>query len=176
MAHRDEHHEATDGLENLLKKANHDLTLVQLKLDKEFQQTYPENANPMKIVSRIKKLQEDLFTLKDQCRELLSAKQDLIDKARTVIVGNRNSIQRMQKSMGLTQVDDSGDSAFENFNQSNFTICQQATKIDLWQGFKYIYIIDEWTVQVRSRTGDEINASDPEDVNKLLFSAIVESN
>ncbi|KAF4358575.1 uncharacterized protein LOC115707719 [Cannabis sativa] len=154
MAHRDEHHEATDGLENLLKKANHDLTLVQLKLDKEFQQTYPENANPMKIVSRIKKLQEDLFTLKDQCRELLSAKQDLIDKARTVIVGNRNSIQRMQKSMGLTQVDDSGDSAFENFNQ----------------------IIDEWTVQVRSRTGDEINASDPEDVNKLLFSAIVESN
>ncbi|KAF4386265.1 hypothetical protein G4B88_003482 [Cannabis sativa] len=154
MAHRDEHHEATDGLENLLKKANHDLTLIQLKLDKEFQQTYPENANPMKIVSRIKKLQEDLFTLKDQCRELLSAKQDLIDKARTVIVGNRNSIQRMQKSMGLTQVDDSGDSAFENFNQ----------------------IIDEWTVQVRSRTGDEINASDPEDVNKLLFSAIVESN
>ncbi|XP_062097213.1 uncharacterized protein LOC133803258 [Humulus lupulus] len=154
MAQTDEHHEATDGLAKLLKKANHDLTLVQLKLEKEFQQIYPENANPMKIVSRIKKIQEDLSTLKEQCRELLSAKQDLIDKARTVIVGNRSSLQRMRKSMGLTDTDDSGDSAFESFNQ----------------------IIDEWTVQVRSRTGGEINGSDSEDVNKLLFSAIVESN
>ena len=29
----------------------------------------------MKLVSRIKKIQEDLSTLKEQCRELLSAKQ-----------------------------------------------------------------------------------------------------
>ncbi|PON73188.1 Spindle and kinetochore-associated protein [Parasponia andersonii] len=149
-----QHHEATDGLLKLLTKANHDLTLVQHKLEKEFQQIYPENANPMKLVSRIKRIQEDLSTLKEQCRELLSAKQDLIDKTRTIIVGNRSLLQRMQTSMGIPLTDDFADSAFENFNQ----------------------IIDEWTVQVRSRTGDENNGSDHEDVNKLLFSAIVESS
>ncbi|XP_024029182.1 uncharacterized protein LOC21390543 [Morus notabilis] len=147
------HHEATDGLLKLLTKANHDLTLVQQRLEKEFQQVYPDNANPMKLVSRIKKIQEDLSALKEQCHELLSAKQGLIDGARTLLVGNRSLLQRMQSSMEVPLTDDAGDSAFDYFNQ----------------------IIDEWTGQVRSGTGDESN-SNPEDVNKLLFSAIVQSN
>ncbi|XP_068322105.1 uncharacterized protein [Pyrus communis] len=50
----------------------------------------------MKLVSRIKKIQEELSTLEDQCRELLSAKQDLIDKARTTLVGNRNQLHQLQ--------------------------------------------------------------------------------
>ncbi|EEF46843.1 uncharacterized protein LOC8274152 [Ricinus communis] len=147
-------HQAADNVVNLLKKANHDLILVQLKLEKEFQQVYPDNANPMKLVNRIKKIQEDLSILKEQCGELLAAKQDLIDKARTSLVGNRNQIQRMQASVRipLTTVDE--DPAFANFNQ----------------------IIDEWTAQVRSRTGDEGQNSESEDINNLLFSAIVHSN
>ncbi|CBI21167.3 unnamed protein product, partial [Vitis vinifera] len=71
-----QHHEAMDGLLNLFTKANHDLTLVQHRLEKEFQQIYPHNANPMILVSRIKKLQEDLCSLKEQCQELLAAKQE----------------------------------------------------------------------------------------------------
>ncbi|BBG95011.1 hypothetical protein Prudu_003441 [Prunus dulcis] len=138
--------------------ANHDLTVVQHRLEREFQQIYPENANPMKLVSRIKKIQEELSTLEEQCRELLSAKQDLIDQARTTLVGNRNLVQRMEASMGISPNTDSEDSAFANFNQ----------------------IIDEWTVQVRSKTGgilmmlvmDEKHDSDSEDINQLLFSAI----
>ncbi|XP_021820977.1 uncharacterized protein LOC110762627 [Prunus avium] len=151
MGHVSEHHEATDGLVKLLTKANHDLTVVQHRLEREFQQIYPENANPMKLVSRIKKIQEELSTLEDQCRELLSAKQDLIDQARTSLVGNRNLVQRMEASIGISPNTDSEDSAFANFNQ----------------------IIDEWTVQVRSKTGDEKHDSDSEDINQLLFSAIV---
>ncbi|XP_028799169.1 uncharacterized protein LOC114754551 [Neltuma alba] len=126
---------ATDGLLSLFTKANHDLALVHLRLEKEFQQIYPDNANPMKLVSRIKKMQEDISTLKEQCHELLAAKQDLIDKAQRTLTGE-------------------DDSAFTNFKQ----------------------IIEEWTAQVRSRTGDETHDSDSGDVNKLLFSAIVESN
>ena len=34
-------------------------------------------ANPMKLVSRIKKIQDDISTLKEQCREVLIAKQVL---------------------------------------------------------------------------------------------------
>ncbi|OAY27527.1 uncharacterized protein LOC110602888 isoform X2 [Manihot esculenta] len=151
--HQHHHHQAADGLVNLLTKANHDLTLVQLKLDKEFQQVYPDSANPMKLCNRIKKIQEDLTTLKEQCRELLAAKQDLIDKARTTLVGNRSLLQRMQASTGISVATVDEDPAFANFNQ----------------------IVDEWTIQVRSRVGDEKN-SESEDINKLLFSAIVESN
>ncbi|XP_039054890.1 spindle and kinetochore-associated protein 2-like [Hibiscus syriacus] len=148
------HHQAADNLVNLFTKANHDLLVVQYKLEKEFQQIYPDNANPMKLVSRIKKMQEELSSLTNQCRELLSAKQDLIDKARTVLVGNRNLVQRMQASTGIPLTSDSDDPALTNFNQ----------------------IIDEWTVQVRSRIGEEMQESEPEDINKLLFSAIVPSN
>ncbi|XP_048331667.1 uncharacterized protein LOC107419912 isoform X2 [Ziziphus jujuba] len=120
MGRSSEHHEATDGLVKLLTKANHDLTLVQNRLEREFQQIYPDNANPMKLVYRVKKIHEDVSALKEQCRELLSAKQDLIDKARTVLVGNRNALQRMQASMGIPLDDgDSSDSAFANFNQLN---------------------------------------------------------
>lgn len=149
-----QHHEAMDGLLNLFTKANHDLTLVQHRLEKEFQQIYPHNANPMILVSRIKKLQEDLFSLKEQCQELLAAKQDLIDKARTTLVGNRSLLQRMQAPMGIPLASDSDDPAYANFNQ----------------------IIDEWTNQVRSRTGDVTHESESEDINKMLFSAIVQSN
>ena len=40
-----QHHEAMDGLLNLFTKANHDLTLVQHRLEKEFQQIYPHNVS-----------------------------------------------------------------------------------------------------------------------------------
>ena len=45
MGHNIEQHQATDGLVNLLTKANHDLAVVQHRLEKEFQQIYPENVS-----------------------------------------------------------------------------------------------------------------------------------
>ncbi|KAJ0431557.1 putative spindle and kinetochore-associated protein [Helianthus annuus] len=149
------HHDAVDGLVNLFIKANNDLNIVQNRLDKEFREIYPDNANPMKLVARIKKIQDELPSLKEQCRELLSAKQDLIDKARTTIVGNRASLQRLQTSMGIPVTNDSDDPAYTNFNE----------------------VIDEWALQVRSKTGKEAHeGSDSEDINKMLFSAIVEGH
>lgn len=38
-------HQAIDGLVNLLTKSNHELTMVQYKLEKEFQQIYPDNVS-----------------------------------------------------------------------------------------------------------------------------------
>ncbi|XXG51768.1 hypothetical protein AAC387_Pa03g0265 [Persea americana] len=145
---------AVDDVQNLLTKANHDLSIVQHRLQKEFQHIYPDNANPCKLVSRIKKIQDDLSSLKEQCRELLAAKQDLIDKARITLVGNRSLLQRMQASSGLTTINDSDDLEYTNLNQ----------------------IIDEWTSQVRSKTGNAMHDSDSEDINQLLFSAIVQNN
>ncbi|CAK9133795.1 unnamed protein product [Ilex paraguariensis] len=182
-----QHHQSVDGLVNLFTKGNHDLTVIQHKLEKEFQQIYPDSANPMKLVSRIKKVQEELSSMKEQCRELLAAKQfdeklaksftklqlpnqeredhgyfemlemqniaqDLIDKARTTLVGNRTLLQRLQASTGVPVTSDSDDPAFTSFNQ----------------------IIDEWTAQVRFRAEDERPDSGSEDINQMLFSAIVQ--
>ncbi|KAK4853823.1 hypothetical protein QYF36_015257 [Acer negundo] len=214
-----QNHQAIDGLMSLLTKSNHELATIHYQLEKEFQKIYPENANPMKLVSRVKKLQEDLSTLKDQCQELLAAKQDLIDKAQTTLVGNRTLVRRMQASLGVPG--ESEDPAFDSFKQlniechileiitynSNFKatnfrlkLVELYARVDtgrcknfLVQGDRKlkkmlpslfifmstkrsIMIINEWTVQVRSRTGDEKHESDSEDINKLLFSSIVESN
>ncbi|WVY90587.1 hypothetical protein V8G54_036101 [Vigna mungo] len=122
-----QYHQATDGLLNLFTKANHDLSTVHHRLEKEFLQVYPDNANPMKLVSRIKKLQDDIATLKGQCHELLAAKQDLIDQAQRILVENRNLVQRMQPSMGIFSTGED-DAAFTNFKQ----------------------VIEEWTAQISS--------------------------
>jgi hypothetical protein len=46
MGHNNkEHHQATEGLVNLFTKANHDLTVVQHRLEKEFQQVYPDKLS-----------------------------------------------------------------------------------------------------------------------------------
>ncbi|GFQ05638.1 hypothetical protein PHJA_002707900 [Phtheirospermum japonicum] len=127
-----EHNQAVDGLLNLFSKANRDLSTVHHKLHKEFQQVYPDHANPMKLVSRLKKIEEEMSSLKDQCRELLAAKQDLIDKARTLLVGNRTQLQRLQASTGIPVTRDADDPAYASFNQ----------------------IIDEWATQVKSKTGN----------------------
>ncbi|KAI3858516.1 hypothetical protein MKX03_018813 [Papaver bracteatum] len=149
-----QNHPSMDGLVNLLSKSNNDLTTVYNKLEREFQQTYPDNANPLKLVTRIKKIQDDLSSLKDQCRELLSAKQDLIDKARMSLVSNRSLVQQMQVSSGILPTNDSDDPAYTNLNQ----------------------IIAEWTAQLSSKTGDDMLESDSDDINKLLFSALVHPN
>ncbi|CAA0814992.1 Unknown protein [Striga hermonthica] len=148
-----EHNEAVDGLLNLFSKANRDLSAVHNKLHKEFNQLYPDHANPMKLVSRLKKIEEEMSSLKDQCRELLAAKQDLIDKARTLLVGNRTQLQRLQSSAGVPVTSDADDPAYVSFNQ----------------------IIDEWGMQVKSKTDNELE-SESNDINQLLFSAIIQSN
>ncbi|KAL3630021.1 hypothetical protein CASFOL_023005 [Castilleja foliolosa] len=148
-----EHNQAVDGLLNLFSTANRDLSTIHHKLHKEFQQVYPDHANPMKLVSRLKKIEEEMSSLKDQCRELLAAKQDLIDKARTLLVGNRTQLQKFQASTGVPVMRDADDPAYVSFNQ----------------------IIDEWATQVKSKTEDEEEPGS-NDINQMLFSAIVQSN
>ncbi|CAA7408121.1 unnamed protein product [Spirodela intermedia] len=144
-------HPALDEVANLLNKANRDLCAVQHHLEKEFQQTYPDHANPYKMVCRIKKIQEDLASLKELCRELLAEKQDFIDKARTTLLGQKISLQRLLASSGLPLISDQDDLAYSNLNQ----------------------IIDEWSAQVSTKAGD---VQDPlsEDINQMLFSSLVQ--
>uniref|UniRef100_A0A7N0TAD7 Protein FAM33A n=1 Tax=Kalanchoe fedtschenkoi TaxID=63787 RepID=A0A7N0TAD7_KALFE len=148
------HHQSTEGLVSLFTKSNRDLIMVQNRLEKEFQQIYPHGANPMKLVSRIKRIQEELLLLKQQCQELLTAKQELIDKASSTLVGTRATMRRMQASLGIHATSEADDVAYSNFKQ----------------------VVDEWSAHVRSKTGGNNQKAEPEDINQLLFSTIVHNN
>ncbi|KAJ0984915.1 hypothetical protein J5N97_003271 [Dioscorea zingiberensis] len=128
-----EQHPAVGDVMRLLSKSNHELLIVQRHLESEFQRSYPDEVNPCKIVSRIKKIQEDMLSLGELCRELLAEKQDLIDKARANLVGQRSSLQQLLASSGLPLMSNSDDEAYTNLNQ----------------------VIDEWTLQVRAKTGED---------------------
>ncbi|KAL4181954.1 hypothetical protein AMTRI_Chr12g273610 [Amborella trichopoda] len=145
--------QAVGALFNLFTKAKNDLNVVQNRLQKEFEQAYPDNANPMRLLLRIKKLNEELPSLKEQCGELLAAKQDLIDKTRMTLVGNKKLIQRMQASSGIHVVNSADDTDYAQLNQ----------------------IIDEWNAQVGLKTGDEKHVSSSNNLNQLLFSAKVQN-
>ncbi|KAM3270607.1 hypothetical protein P3S67_028809 [Capsicum chacoense] len=58
------------------------------------------------------------LSLKEQCRELIVAKQDLIDKARATLVGNGSLLQKLQLSAGVPVTSDSDDPSYASFNQS----------------------------------------------------------
>ncbi|XP_077236750.1 uncharacterized protein At2g29880-like [Tasmannia lanceolata] len=68
-------HAVVDDLVKMSTKASSDLTLLQHRFHKEFLQIYPHNANSLKLVSRMKKIQEELSSLNEECRKLLSAEQ-----------------------------------------------------------------------------------------------------
>ncbi|KAF3774922.1 hypothetical protein EJ110_NYTH51857 [Nymphaea thermarum] len=144
---------AVDDLQSFFARSNRDLSLIRHKLESEFRLAYPDNVNPLKLVSRIKRVEEELSSLREQSRELLSAKQDLMDRTRTTLVGNRGLLQRVQASAGITLNDDGDDSAIDHLVQ----------------------IIDEWNAQVGLRGDNEKQSSVDEDVNQLLFSAKVQN-
>ncbi|CAK8569938.1 unnamed protein product [Lathyrus sativus] len=148
-----EYNEATEVLVKLFRNANQELEILHKRLQKEFHHLYPDNANPMKLASRIKKVLEDVSSLKEECPKLLAAKQDLIDKAQRGLVESRNLLKRMQSSVGIPFTGED-EEAFANFKQ----------------------VIDEWTDQTRSKIGNEPCDSDSGDLNRLLFSAIVQSD
>ncbi|KAJ3695425.1 hypothetical protein LUZ60_000802 [Juncus effusus] len=141
---------AVDDLMTVLSEASSNLSAVQDHLLAEFQRSYPDRVNPCKLVARIKKIQAELVSLKELCRELLSEKQELIDKARASLVAQRNPIQKLLASSGLPLMNESDEATYTNLDQ----------------------IIAEWSATVRTKKED----GDSEDINKMLFSAIVQND
>lgn len=106
---------AVDTLEQLFVKANNDLSYVQHKLEKEFDGTHADNVNPLKLMWRIKRIQEELPSLEGECRKLLAAKQDLIDKTKRILVANRASLRRLQARLDIPICCDTDDPVYSSF-------------------------------------------------------------
>ncbi|KAF0910544.1 hypothetical protein E2562_002986 [Oryza meyeriana var. granulata] len=144
---RPRHHSAVNEVLSTLAAANSTLADVQRRLDVEFRAAYPDHANPVKLVARLKRIQEEVAALKGLCRDLLAQKQELIDTVRTSLAAQRSATQRLLTSSGLPPMSEEDEAAYANLNQ----------------------IIDEWTAQVSPETGD----GKDEDTNQIFFSAVV---
>ncbi|XP_062221731.1 uncharacterized protein LOC133921036 [Phragmites australis] len=144
---RPRHHTAVNDVLSTLADASAALADVQRRLDLEFRASYPDHANPAKLVARVKRIQEEVTALKDLCRDLLAQKQELIDRVRTSLAVQRGTTQRLLAASGLPVMTDADETAHSSLNE----------------------VIDEWTAHVRPITGEDGN----EDTNQILFSAIV---
>eukprot|EP00245_Coleochaete_scutata_P009001 TRINITY_DN2866_c0_g3_i1.p1 TRINITY_DN2866_c0_g3~~TRINITY_DN2866_c0_g3_i1.p1 ORF type:complete len:153 (-),score=43.03 TRINITY_DN2866_c0_g3_i1:323-781(-) len=112
--------EATvDRLEILFEKAQTDLEVAGHLLEMEFDERTAKNAatvNPLKLMRKIAQLQEELLQVKEDCQQLLAAKQDLIDTARRNLLANRLQLRNMQTLAGLQPVPDSEDAVYNTFS------------------------------------------------------------
>ncbi|KAF6999836.1 hypothetical protein CFC21_015810 [Triticum aestivum] len=145
----DRRHPAVNDVYLTLVGASNTLADVQRRLDLEFRASYPDHANPAKLVGRVKRVQEEVAALKDLCRDLLAQKQELIDMMRTSLAAQRSATQRLLASSGLPLMTDDEEAACASLKQ----------------------VIDEWTDQLKPMAGGPDGEN--EDTNQILFSAIL---
>ncbi|XP_003572891.1 uncharacterized protein LOC100824099 isoform X2 [Brachypodium distachyon] len=144
---RPRYHTAVNDVFTTLVGASNALSDVQRRLDLEFRSSYPDHANPVKLVGRVKRVQEEVAALKALCRDLLAQKQELVDMMRTSLAAQRGATQRLLAASGLPLMTEDDEAAYANLNQ----------------------VIDEWTAQLRPISVDE----EDEDTNQILVNAIV---
>ncbi|VAH43291.1 unnamed protein product [Triticum turgidum subsp. durum] len=127
----DRRHPAVNDVYLTLVGASNTLADVQRRLDLEFRASYPDHANPAKLVGRVKRVQEEVAALKDLCRDLLAQKQELIDMMRTSLAAQRSATQRLLASSGLPLMTGDEEAAYASLKQ----------------------VIDEWTDQLKPMAG-----------------------
>eukprot|EP00250_Pteridium_aquilinum_P034399 c7532_g1_i1 orf=561-1028(+) len=144
---------AIDTLEQHFIKANNDLNYVQHKLEAEFNGRGPDQVDPFKLMLRIKRIQDELPSVEAECRKLLAAKQDLIDKTKEVLVANRALLRRLQARAGAPICCDEDDAVYGSF----------------------VKVLHEWNKQLQS--DDNALSTDCialEGLNQKLFSSLIQ--
>ncbi|CAN6239188.1 unnamed protein product [Urochloa humidicola] len=141
------HHPAVNDVLSTLADASAALADVQRRLDLEFRASYPDNGNPAKLVARLKRVQEEVAALKELCRDLLTQKQELIDRIHVSLVAQRSTTQRLLDASGLPPLSDADEAAHSSLNQ----------------------VVDEWNAHMTPITGEDWK----KDANRILFSTII---
>lgn len=144
---RPRHHPAVNDILSTLADANAALADVQRRLDLEFRASYPDHANPAKLVARLKRVQEEVAALKDLCRDLLTQKQELIDRISVSLVSQRGTTQRLLAASGLPPLSDADEAAQNSLDQ----------------------VIDEWMAHMKPIVGEDKK----QDANQILFSTVI---
>lgn len=143
---------AIDTLEQIFVKANNDLNYVEHKLAAEFNSRQPDQVDPFKLMLRIRRIQDELPAVEDECRKLWAAKQELIDKTKEILVANRALLRRLHARAGLPICCDEEDAVYGSF----------------------VKVLHEWNNQLQlGETAKDASCDTLEDLNQKLFSSLI---
>lgn len=108
---------ATDRVVICLEKAEADLKVVAHRLEDEFQDTYGEcGANPFSVLQRLKKLERELPRIRDECCVVLTAKQELLERANSQMSATSELLEQLESRAGIPLASaDAGKNPFECF-------------------------------------------------------------
>eukprot|EP01112_Ceratiomyxa_fruticulosa_P015203 TRINITY_DN4449_c0_g1_i1.p1 TRINITY_DN4449_c0_g1~~TRINITY_DN4449_c0_g1_i1.p1 ORF type:complete len:302 (-),score=69.99 TRINITY_DN4449_c0_g1_i1:61-966(-) len=88
------------SLEHLFQKADSDLQFVVYRLEVEFNKKLENTKqNPLKLIQRIKRIQDELPAIQDDIERIVACKQSLLDSQR-VLFSNGLSLERLQVAVG----------------------------------------------------------------------------
>jgi len=91
----------SEDLVKLLEQSAATLATVAHRLDEEFANRFTgSQPNPAGIITRVKKLEQQLPKLRQQCQEIMSQKQELIDHARRELSSNTVQLQQLCNRSG----------------------------------------------------------------------------
>ncbi|DBB12103.1 hypothetical protein WJX82_002531 [Trebouxia sp. C0006] len=84
-----------------LEKAEADLKAVAHRLEEGFEQQYGRHqVNPFDLFQRIRRLERQLPDVQKECRIVLTTKQELIDSAKSQLIGNCKALESLEHKSG----------------------------------------------------------------------------
>ena len=94
--------EACESFIASLEKAQAELDQIANRLEEEFCARYKGSSiNPMDVLTRINKIRHELPVLANECAEVLQAKQECVDAAKSHLSTNGTELSRLQRRAGI---------------------------------------------------------------------------
>lgn len=104
-------------LEKAATDLNYVLHFLRTEYAQKFEASGEPNLNPMKLMQRLERIQEDLPRLKEDCLTLCTEKRNLIEMSKKTLLDTRQRLLDMNKNLGLDMPDDHLDSIYQDFNE-----------------------------------------------------------
>ncbi|KAL3159090.1 hypothetical protein ABBQ32_011088 [Trebouxia sp. C0010 RCD-2024] len=120
--------DSADTLIICLEKAEADLKAIAHRLEEGFAQQYGRHqVNPFDLAQRIRRIERQLPEVHQECREVLTRKQELIDNAKSQLIGNYKALESLELRSGLK----SKSGTTENFQAFEVAIAEWDSKLGL---------------------------------------------
>ncbi|KAL3151815.1 hypothetical protein ABBQ38_012783 [Trebouxia sp. C0009 RCD-2024] len=111
-----------------LEKAEADLKAIAHRLEEGFAQQYGRHqVNPFDLAQRIRRIERQLPEVHQECREVLTCKQELIDNAKSQLIGNYKALESLELRSGLK----SNSGTTETFQNFEVAIAEWDSKLGL---------------------------------------------
>ncbi|KAL6049208.1 hypothetical protein QOT17_013198 [Balamuthia mandrillaris] len=110
-----------------LEKAESDLCYVANVLEKEFNQQYDNkpHLNPVRLIARLRMVQERLPALQSQCESLTQSKEATIEACKRGLLSQRQRLRELQREAGMRVVSDNEDGVYQDFKEMSALWAEQ---------------------------------------------------